>query len=358
MTLEQELRLSRYREVAAVDSAHGVLLVQDTLDQKFYVKKQLSVYNPAIYQYLLTHPIANTPRILLAEEDAGKLTVIEEYIPGDTLQEFLDREGTLCESLVLNITVQLCRILQDFHSCQPPIVNRDIKPSNLKLTADGTLKLLDLNAAKWSDPGAAKDTVLLGTRGYAAPEQYGFGPSSILTDIYAVGVLMNVMLTGVFPNVRIASGALGEVIRTCVCLSPAGRFQSIDLLLAALSGAQQPPSTDTHGWRRFLPPGFRSKNGFLWFVSSLGYLFLFWLGMTLEVEGAGTAELLLNRIAFTAAMLGIILFTGNYLNLQRRFPLTRSRHRLLRWLGVLLADVLILAAAVIALSLVITLFFP
>jgi len=200
MTLEQELMLSYYKEVATINEDHGIYLVQDIRTGKFYVKKLLTVYNAEIYHYLMDHPIANTPKIYLAGESDGILTVVEEYIPGDTLEEILEEKKTLPEKQVIEITLQLSLILRAFHSCDPAIVNRDIKPSNIKISPDGMVKLLDMNAAKWTNAEAERDTKLLGTQGYAAPEQYGFGPSSVQTDIYALGVLMNVMLTGHFPN--------------------------------------------------------------------------------------------------------------------------------------------------------------
>ena len=179
MTIEQELSLSFYQQVADIDAEHHIYLVQDVRTHKFYVKKLLTTYNAEIYRYLQKHPVANTPKIILAEEDGKILTVIEEYIPGDTLEELLEQQSTLSEDQVIEITAQLCTILADFHSCNPAIVNRDIKPSNIKISPDGIVKLLDMNAAKWSNADAAKDTMLLGTQGYAAPEQYGFGPSKV-----------------------------------------------------------------------------------------------------------------------------------------------------------------------------------
>lgn len=148
MTLSDELRLSYYREIADIEADHGVFLVQDTRTKKIYVKKILPVYSLEIYQYLAQHPIEHTPRIRELAEDGNLLILIEEYIPGNTLQELLEQKGPLEEAAVLDICVQLCRILEAFHRCSPPIVNRDIKPSNILLTGDGTVKLLDLNAAK------------------------------------------------------------------------------------------------------------------------------------------------------------------------------------------------------------------
>ena len=362
MTIDQELQLSYYQKVADIHAEHCIYLVQDVRTKKFYVKKQLTVYNADIYHYLHEHPIPNTPQIFLIVEDSGILTVIEEYLPGDTLEELLEKQGACPEDQVINITCQLCTILEAFHSCYPAIVNRDIKPSNIKLTPEGVVKLLDMNAAKWSNGQAEKDTVLLGTQGYAAPEQYGFGPSSVLTDIYSVGVLMNVMLTGDLPGRRLASGRLAGVIRKCVELSPASRYQSIrevHAVLNALSGKVTTEDQPKANWRRYLPPGFRKKNIIRWLFSALGYIFLFYIGFSLEVENAAsTAEIVLNRIFFTLAFLLIILFNGNYMGIHQKFVLTRSKHRLVRWLGMALVDFAILSLWVLVLQLLVTTFLP
>lgn len=355
MTLEQELELSYYQQVADIHAEHRIYLVQDTRTKKFYTKKLLTTYQADIYHHLWRYPVANTPRIIFLAEADHVLTVIEEYIPGDTLEERLAQQGTLSEDQVLNITRQLCTILSDFHHRKPPIVNRDIKPSNIIITPDGTVKLLDLNAAKWSNTDAPRDTVLLGTQGYAAPEQYGFGPSSVLSDLYSVGVLMNVMLCGVFPNQRIAPGQLGKVVRKCVQLSPATRYQSVDALLDALDElsdeVRSKPGRKSH-WRKLLPPGFRSRKPVRHLFSALGYLLLFYCGLTLELEleNPPVAELILNRIMFTAMCLSIVFFNGNYLGIQNSFILTKSKHRLLRWLGMAIVDAALISFWVILLS--------
>ena len=356
MTIDQELRLSYYQQVADINAEHCIYLVQDVRTKKFYVKKLLTVYNADIYRYLMAHHIPNTPTIILAEEDDKVLTVIEEFIPGDTLEEQLEQHGTLPEDQVLNIAIQLCSILSSFHNCHPAIVNRDIKPSNIKISPDGVVKLLDMNAAKWSNSQSDKDTMLLGTQGYAAPEQYGFGPSSVLTDIYSVGVLMNVLLTGELPNKRMAGGRLNKVIQKCVELSPSGRYQNISELQAVLHQLSGKPTDSTvrSNWRKFFPPGFRNRNVIKWLFSALGYAALIAVGLDLQVENAGTMELIINRIAFTVMGLCIVLFNGNYLNVQRHFILTRNSKRWIRWLGMAVVDFALMALWVIVTDLLVS----
>ena len=358
MTIDQELRLSYYQQVADINAEHCIYLVQDVRTKKFYVKKLLTVYNVDIYRYLMAHHIPNTPTIILVEEDDKVLTVIEEFIPGDTLEDRLEQHGTLPEDQVLDVAIQLCTILSAFHSCHPAIVNRDIKPSNIKISPDGVVKLLDLNAAKWSNNQSDKDTMLLGTQGYAAPEQYGFGPSSVLTDIYSVGVLMNVLLIGELPNKQIAGGRLSKVIRMCVELSPSSRYQNISELQAVLYQLSGKPtgSTARTNWRKYLPPGFRNTNVIKWLFSALGYTALLAVGLDLQVENAGIIELTINRIAFTAMGLCIVLFNGNYLNIQKHFVLTRSKSRLVRWLGMGIVDFALVALWVIVTDLLVSIF--
>lgn len=355
MELEQELRLSYYRDVAGISPEHGVYLVQDVRTGKFWVKKVLTVYNAGIYRYLQTHPVAHTPRIVLVEEEDGRLTVIEEYIPGDTLEEIIQEKGILSEKQCAEIAYRLCDILSAFHQCKPPIINRDLKPSNIKITPDGVVKLLDLNAAKWDSSQGSQDTVLLGTRGYAAPEQYGFGPSSALTDVYALGVIMNEMRTGELPGVTLAGGRLRNIITKCVELSPASRYQSTDAVKQALEPLiEKGSSAPARGsWRRYLLPGYRSGGWVNWIAATIGYLFLAAVCTGLIVEDAGPLETLINRIGFSIAIIAIVLFAGNYLDVHRSFILTRSPRRIVRWIGIAVVSFLILMLFALGVNLVV-----
>lgn len=350
VTIQDELTLSYYKTVADINVAHNIHLVQDTRNGKFFVKKMLAIYNLDVYKHLMVHPIRNTPTIYAIVEDDGRLITIEEYIPGDTLEEVLAK-GSLTEDQSIGITISLCQIIEQFHNCTPPIVNRDIKPPNIKITPDGVVKLVDLNAAKPCSAEATRDTVLLGTQGYAAPEQYGFGASSVLTDIYAIGVLMNEMLTGELPGTNLANGKLRHVISRCVELTPKNRFQSVRQLretLMALQGMPV-PQEPVLGWQKFLPPGFRTAKPIRWILSAIGYIFLFYFGATLIVENATAASLLANRIFFTIAALGIVFFSGNYLDVHKHLPLTKSKNKLVRLLGTVLYDTIIFSGIVLIL---------
>lgn len=114
--------------------------------------------------------------------------ILMEYVDGQSLQEILIKRGAQPYSILLDWMLQLCDILTYLHTRTPPIIYRDIKPSNIILQQDGRLKLIDFGAAREYRAGNSEDTVLLGTKGYAAPEQYGgCGQTDARTDIYGLG---------------------------------------------------------------------------------------------------------------------------------------------------------------------------
>lgn len=156
---------------------------------------------------------------------------IEEYIEGSSLSEHL-REGTFEPFEAARIVRDLCCILNELHTQRQPIIHRDIKPSNIMIAKSGEVVLLDMNVAKWYNSEENEDTRLLGTRNYAAPEQVGYGmkASSNKTDIYAVGILLNVMLTGKFPKEKPAQGKLWNVIERCISLDANSRYRADELI--------------------------------------------------------------------------------------------------------------------------------
>ena len=125
----------------------------------------------------------------------------------------------------------VCNALAVLHTKN--LVHRDVKPENVMICQDGRVVLIDFNASrKIFDVG--KDTVVMGTVGYASPEQLGIAQSDMRTDIYALGVMMNVMLTGKHPSKELAKGKAGRIIRKCTNISPEKRYQSVIQLSKAM----------------------------------------------------------------------------------------------------------------------------
>ncbi len=343
MDITDELQLSYYKSVADVNAKHGVQLVQHTQTGKFYIKKRLTEYNAQVFRRLQEHPVKNVPRIYAVVECDGVLTVVEEFISGDTLQEILEREGPLSEDCAADLVIQLCRILSELHHREPPLIHRDIKPSNLMLSPDGVLKLLDFNAAKFSHEEEPRDTKLLGTSGYAAPEQYGFSPSTEKTDLYAVGILLNVLLTGHIPTEQKATGRLAGLIETCTKMNPFDRPDSVDDLLEellAFRGGSNVPKK--HPRRRFLPPGFRTGKTWHMALAVIGYFLIFLVANIFPVGFYRKGESVVISVVLFLMMLSIVFFSANYGGIHQQLALTRSRNPAIRFLGVVLYDLVIL----------------
>ncbi len=180
------------------------------------------------------------------EKTNDYIYVIMDHVPGETLDKLVRREGPQSEEDVQNWMLQVCDALEYLHSRKPPIIHRDLKPSNMILHPDGYVKLIDLGVAREYKDGATKDTMPLGTRGYAAPEQSGTGQSDARTDIYGLGVTMWHLLSGQTPpdgyerpDVRTLNPNVGEgfaevIIPKCTQLDRERRYQSVSELAADL----------------------------------------------------------------------------------------------------------------------------
>jgi serine/threonine-protein kinase len=137
------------------------------------------------------------PLVYDVEEDEAHLFIIQELIVGHTLQSRLESDGPLLPSEAIVFMERLLPIVQYLHMQEPrPIIHRDIKPDNIMLSTGGGLKLIDFGIAREYKASESADTFYLGTRGYAAPEQFGRGQSDVRTDIYALGMVLYVLLTG------------------------------------------------------------------------------------------------------------------------------------------------------------------
>jgi serine/threonine protein kinase len=148
----------------------------------------------------LDHP--NLPRVYEHFQTPGQWYLIMDFIAGETLEQYQSKTptGRLLLSEVLDMGLQLCIVLDYLHSHHPPIVFRDLKPANIMRTPTGQLYLIDFGIARYFKPGQAKDTVALGSLGYAAPEQYGKAQTTPRADIYSLGAVLHQLLTARDPS--------------------------------------------------------------------------------------------------------------------------------------------------------------
>jgi serine/threonine protein kinase, bacterial len=196
----------------------------------------------------LSHP--HLPRVTDHFEQDGKAYLVMEFVPGETLLSFLQREGLpQPQQRVFEWVRQLCDVLEYLHTQDPPIIFRDLKPANIMLTPNGQIKLIDFGIARLFKPGQAKDTQAFGTIGYSAPEQYGRGQTDARSDVYSLGVLVYQLLTGYDPtatpfrlppanqiNPSVSPG-VAAVLATATEGDPERRFPGVGAFRDALFGA-------------------------------------------------------------------------------------------------------------------------
>lgn len=222
--LKRRCENSFYSELYHFDETSQDLVLDQTTG-RIMLRKVLEIYEIAVFKWLQENPNSHIPVVYTFHEENDKLTILEEYIQGDTLDVFLQtRNPDLKERL--RILFDICDALDFLHNAPIPIIHRDIKAKNIMLTSDGIVKLIDFDASKSFHPGKEVDTTLIGTVGSAAPEQYGFRQSDARTDIYSLGILIKEL----FPNDNRFSGIIDKATQ----MEPKLRYQRVSELKSAL----------------------------------------------------------------------------------------------------------------------------
>lgn len=368
MTLQEEAILSYYKEIARISSHENVCLVQHTETQRIYVKKVLTEYKREIYEMLRQRQFSCFPKIYELIESDGTLILIEEYMNGSSLEDLLEEQGTFSEQESVRLISQLCGEIRLLHEQDPPVIHRDLKPSNIIMTEAGDLKIIDFNTSRYYMEHAIKDTVVLGTKAYAPPEQWGYGQTDVRSDIYALGVMLNVFLTGNYPYEQLYEGKLTPLIRKCTQFDPKNRYQTVEELMQVLqtedsekmqdtiaektfcqdveikkahaseqrifSEKSECSDTDIHKKICWLPPGYRTRRPWKMVLASAGYAGILWISCTLQAKDASSYfELIMNRIACLIMLLLWILLWFNYGNVHRNLPLLRKKGILWKLMG-------------------------
>lgn len=203
-----------------------------------------------------------------------RLYAIREYVEGQTLEAYLEKNGPMTEAETISLMLQVCNGLKELH--KNGIVHRDVTPNNIILMPDKQIKLIDFAISRMIKENSTTDTQILGTQGFAAPEQYGFHQTTNKSDIYAVGVLINYCLTGVMPNQKIADGPLQPVIQKCTQIDDRQRYANVEELSKELIAIQ----TGVPVFDNRKLPGFRQNMKWHKVVATIYYIVtgLLWLG--------------------------------------------------------------------------------
>ena len=220
-----------------------IALVKDVETGSVAVRKKLRAELLGVYERLKSVDQAILPRGYESEEYEGECFAYYEYIEGETLEDIV-HEGTYTIAQAEEWMEQLCAAMGALHAMQPCVVHRDIKPENIIISNEGILKLIDLGAARLFKDGKLCDTEQIGTRGYAAPEQYGFNQSDARTDIYAAGTVLHVLMA----RFGEAAKSYNAVAARCTQLEPQNRYQSAKAMKTALRMAKYKKHIQIGAW--------------------------------------------------------------------------------------------------------------
>lgn len=334
------------------ESFKGALFLAKDLHTQQPVVCRVLYHTKAEHYHLLqqiTSP--HVPRIFAIIQDADDTIVIEEYIPGETLEEALKKGKIFSLPDILQLTVQLCEALTDIHACG--VIHRDIKPSNILLNGNRAV-LIDFDAARQYHSRQQKDTVYMGTEGYAAPEQYGFAQTDCRSDIYALGVVLR-ELCGDDPN-----HPLAPIIHRCTAFDPVNRYASAGDILSDLERKkliQKPsptPFVPTPVSSPIVSNGKKAVKITLW---------IFFLLETVVVMIRMPHEItVMDYVISKVVYLSIVIFPAaillNWFHIWSRFPLLRSPKIGRKIWGVVLYVLLFLVVVIALNSLAFALYSP
>lgn len=215
--------------------------------------KKNSHYSAAMRDLILTEPYMMQkldhpaiPKVIDIIEDNDNIYIVRDYIEGKTLETIVKNFGAQSFDNVIEWGKQLCAALKHLHSQNPPLIYRDMKPANIILMPDGNIKFIDFGIMRTYKPNQNHDTCNLGTKGYAAPEQFGGSQTDARTDFFGLGMTLHHLVTGVDPkeppyetkpicqiNPSLPKG-LEYIISKCTQLNPNDRYQNCDELMADL----------------------------------------------------------------------------------------------------------------------------
>jgi serine/threonine protein kinase len=237
--------LLKYEQMECLSSnpAGETQLVRDRLTGEPFIVKCYT--DPALWsnategELLGSLDHAGIPRLVDEYQTGNMVCIVREYakeVPLDTLAN----QRRLSRQQVISICTQLCDILIYLHGRKPPVIHRDIKPQNIIVDGDGSIKLIDFGISRLFDKSASSDTVSFGTQDFAPPEQYGFSQTDNRSDIFSFGVLLCWLLTGESDiskaSERISDRRLYGIVRRCTAFGPGERYKDASSLRDALTG--------------------------------------------------------------------------------------------------------------------------
>lgn len=234
-------------------------------DGRIYVLKKIGLEDTEMYKKIMSINHPNLVRIIELTTLGSDFYAVENYVQGVTLEKYAEQAGGLSVDETRRITADICSGVQPLH--EKNVVHRDLTPQNIMITDEGRAVIIDFGISRIKKLNRNADTQILGTQGFAAPEQFGFSQTDSRADVYSIGVLMNYMQTLALPQEKYAGGELGKIIVKCVSPDADDRYQSVADLKKAV----------THRGKLtaflYAIPGFRTGVWWREFIAVFYYLF-------------------------------------------------------------------------------------
>ena len=220
MNFTMEYYLLKYEELSVLSDTKKcrTSLMRNKDTGELVVKKEMGKESFSVYSLLKSIKSKNLIKVLECFRDEDKTIEIEEYVNGKRLDDYFREKKATLEQVV-DVGIALCEGLTPMHKLN--LVHRDIQPKNIIITNEGSLKIIDFDISRKENENATHDTTLLGTVGYAAPEQYGFAQTTNRSDIYSIG--------GVLKELSSFS-ELDKIIAKCMKMDPANRYENVEQL--------------------------------------------------------------------------------------------------------------------------------
>lgn len=328
-------------EVIKETSQKRITLVRELDKRNIYIKKELKTYNKEIWLKLQELNIKGIPHIYSIDENEEGLEIIEEYLTCNTLDDCL-QEKVFFSKEAYQIIRQLCLILDVLHQQIPPIIHRDIKPENIFY--DGSqVYLFDFDIARNYNEHQKRDTTVLGSQGYASPEQFGFYQTDTRSDIYSLGVLYHVLLTHELPRALDYHGVEKKIIDKMISIDPQNRYQSVknvindlDQLFNYHEEKIQKEKTSNHPYRL---PGFRSGKIWKMIVAVLGYSLFISLLINFRIDNQEVSQYqyMIYRFILLGWFVITLMIMTNYLSIREYLPFYRNNSLMVKVLTTIIS---------------------
>lgn len=295
---------------------------QEKDEQVLIIKEFYQHSNSTVYFKLNNFPHHNVCEIFYVEKMEYGFKVCEEYLGNTTLDKII---GISDEDILFKIVNQVLDGVEHLHKLG--IIHRDLKPENIYIIEERVVvNDFDISKNIKHQERKTRDTELLGTAGYASPEQYGFSESDERTDIYSLGVLINELYSGQHISEYIVEGPLSEIIRKCTLIDANDRYQNIDELREDFKRCSNKSS-------KYTLPGFRSNNNRNKITALILYALMVFIVLATEAEGAQSfKDHLESKILMALLLILTTIISTNYLNIKDLLPYKIRSKKVLSWI--------------------------